>query len=254
MKDIAIDVFEKAERTLIEKKILEKNSRENAIKENEKMIEKFKNAKDNDFYLQMTMVVFYSGFRAKTVENKKETIKKYFGEIKKVINYSESDIKKIQKDEDMIRNRKKIEALIYNAKEMNKIINEYGGFRNYIYSFNKDFPESEKNIDDLKNNLIKRFKYLSNATVNHFLMDYGFKVIKPDRMVLRVLYRSKLIESEKESEYNKCIEIGRLISNELKIPIRYVDTVFVLLGQKGICTKNHPKCNECKLELICKFY
>jgi len=250
-----IEIFEKAENTLIKKGC--KLSREDAIKKHNDKLLFFKNATDNDFYCKMAMVVLYSGFRAPIVDAKEPSIRKYFSNYKKVMHYDKSEIEKIMTDREMIRNLKKIESLIENAKAFFQVIEKYGSFREYLLSFNSNFPLSSNNINELKSDLQLRFKYFGPATVNHFLTDFGFPVLKPDRMVMRVMYRAHLLESESKSEYERAIEIGNIISKKLVIPIRYVDSVFAGLDQVGvanICKKNNPKCSKCELENVCNFY
>ena len=251
-----VDIFNKAESTLIKHGYLSKNSRDEAIGEQKTQLNSFRTFTDDEFYFQLAMVIFYSGFKASTVTNKKSSIKKYFASIAKASKYTDKDINDILSDKSIIRNKIKIKSLVKNAKQMLIIQKEFGNFRNYIVSYNKQFPLSECNLNNLKENLQQRFAYLGPATVNHFLTDFAFPVIKPDRMVMRVLYRSHLLKNEYESEFEYAIQIGRRIANLLGIPIRYVDTVLVMLGQVGeanICRKSNPRCNICDLKTICNF-
>ena len=249
-EQLIIEIFNKVEKTLIKLGVLKANSRkENSTLEDD-LIKKFNSSTDNDFFFKMAMIVFFSGFKATIVEKKEPRIKKYFSNYKEVSNYKEKEIEIMLNDKEMIKNKNKIFSMIGNSKEFIKINNEYNSFRDYILSFSN-------NLQSLKSNLMYRFKYLGPATVNHFLTDYGFPVLKPDRMIMRVLFRSHLLDNESEYEYDNAIKIGEIISNKLKIPIRYVDTVLVSLGQEGeanICTKENPKCNKCKLEDICSYY
>ena len=57
-----------------------------------------------------------------------------------------------------------------------------------------DFVEYQKHLDHLSEDLKRHFSYLGLITVNHFLTDWGFPVLKPDRMVMRLLYRSHLVK------------------------------------------------------------
>lgn len=106
-------------------------------------------------------------------------IKRYFESYKKAAGYSDVDIEKIMSDENMIRNKNKITSIIKNAKEFIQLAEKYGSYRSYLLSFGDAYP--------LKDDLQRRFHYIGPATVNHLLTDYGFPVLKPDRMVMRVL-------------------------------------------------------------------
>ena len=157
----------------------------------------------------------------------------------------------------MIKNKNKINAIIKNAKIFVELNKDYKNYRNYILSFVPNYPKADiSEIRKLRQDLRKRFAFIGPATVNHLLTDYRLPVLKPDRMIMRVLYRTHLLKTENLEDFDKAIEIGQIISNKFKLPIRYVDTVLVCLGQVGeanICRKKDPKCNICELEKICKF-
>lgn len=253
----AVSIFEKVESTLIRNRAsgFNRQSRKRATRDLKDKY--FRTASDDDFFFNMTMVVFYSGFQATIVTKRKSVIYRYFKSYKKTATYRSKDIHRILNDPKMIAHRNKIESIIYNATQFIKLREQFGSFRAYLLSFNPDFPLAEDGLDDLSEDLMARFAYLGPATVNHFLMDYGFPVVKPDRMLMRVLHRSHLVGSESERHYGKAIEVCKDISEQLNIRIQYVDSVFVCLGQVGeanICSKKNPDCKRCDLERICKFY
>lgn len=255
----AVSIFEKVESTLIRNRVsgFNRQSRKRAIRDLKERLQYFRTASDDEFFFRMTMVVFYSGFQATIVTKRESVIKRYFKSYKKSAAYRRKDICRILNDPKMIAHRNKIESIIYNATQFIKLIEQFGSFRDHLFSFCAGFPLAEDGLDDLREDLRTRFKYLGPATVNHFLMDYGFLVVKPDRMLMRVLHRSHLVGSESERHYGKAIEVCKDISEQLHIPIQYVDSVFVCLGQVGeanICSKKKPQCERCDLERICKFY
>lgn len=255
----AVSIFEKVESTLIRNRVpgFNRQSRKRAICYRKEMLQDFRTYSCDDFFFRMTMVVFYSGFQATIVTKKRPTIYRYFKSYKKTSTYKSKDIHWILNDPKMIAHRNKIVSIISNAKQFIKVREQFGSFRAYLLSFNADFPLAEDGLDDLCEDLMTRFSYLGPATVNHLLKDFGFIVIKPDRMVMRVLHRSHLVGSESVRHYGKAIKVCKDISEQLHIPIHYVDSVFVCLGQVGeanICSKNNPSCERCDLERICKFY
>lgn len=214
---------------------------------------------DKEIFGMLIMVVFYSGFRASTVEKKEKTILKYFSDYKIVFHYTEDDIREIMSDKQMIKNEKKIIACINNAKVFNNIVSKYKSFQKYLDSF--DANSSLDNLILLKEELKYKFYFLGNITVYHFLTDLGFNVLKPDRVILRIFKRLGLIESEKQ--LLKTVIQGRKFSEKTGLPIRYIDIIFVKYGQKGesnrfgledgICLEKTPKCNICELRNICSF-
>ncbi len=90
---------------------------------------------DDDYYEILVFVAFYSGFKASTVASKRNIIRKHFPNIQEVANYDGKDINRVLDDKEMIKNRKKIEACVYNAQKMREIIQKHGSFNKYIETF-----------------------------------------------------------------------------------------------------------------------
>jgi len=226
---------------------------------------RYKRTSDEEMYATLVQVVFFAGMNAKTVEERMPTIMKYLGDFRKVAKYEEDDIQKMLSDKNMIRNRRKIEACIHNAREFEKIIQRYGSFANYLDSFGVSFDDYEGIKRRIRPELIRRFKGIGNVTVYHYLMDLGFGVMKPDRTILRLFYRLGWLESPEPTEKNidKTIKICREIAKGVNVWIRVIDIVLVAFCQEnghrdlgikeGICTRN-PKCNKCPLRDYCKYY
>jgi DNA-3-methyladenine glycosylase I len=213
----------------------------------------------------MCFIIFFSGFRASVVEKKLDVITEYFNSYLKVSDYTEVDFNKIMNDQRMIKNQQKIRAIINNSKVFIELIKKHGSFKQYLDSFGvhvprslkeiPDFPDYQVKLDALSDDLTMRFGFLGPATVNHYLTNLGFPVLKPDRMVMRAMFRSHLVASE--DDLRSAIVTGQRISILLDLPVSYVDSVFVSLGMTSdanICEIHKPKCNICELEKICGFY
>ncbi len=121
---------------------------------------------DNDYYKIIVYVVFYSGFKASTVDKYKASIEKYFSHYNKVAEYDEKDIAVMMGDRQMIKNRRKIEACIYNANVIIDLIVKHGSIVNYIESFS---PNNDVGLRKLYKDLIRKFKYISEITSYHIL-------------------------------------------------------------------------------------
>jgi DNA-3-methyladenine glycosylase I len=219
----------------------------------------YKKMSDNDIYWIIVCVTFYSGMRAKTVTDKIDNIHNWFHDYKSVARYQMKELKLINEDKGLIHHHGKINACISNAKLFEEIINEFGSFRKYIESFGD--ISNKRNIEQLKGSL-KEFSFLGEITVNHFLTDLGFNVIKPDRVLRRIFFRLGLINDEENIFH--AIEIGRKFAEETKLPIRYIDIIFVTYGQvgakaelglnNGICLEKNPNCKICGVSTYCKFF
>jgi DNA-3-methyladenine glycosylase I len=212
----------------------------------------YKNLTDEDIYWTMVYVAFYSGMKATTVTDRLPAIRRHLYDFRKVRSYSKEDVKKIMADPGTIHHKRKIEACIANAKEFDQVLNEHGAFAKYIESFGP--IDGEATIDRLRVDLRGKFQYLGERTVNHFLTDLGLNVLKPDRVICRIFTRLGLIRDEKSLE--EAIEVGRAIARATKLPIRYVDIIFVTYGQLGnlgICLEENPKCDVCGVKSYCRF-
>ena len=129
-----------------------------------------------------------AGLNWLTILRKRENYRKAYDgfDANKVANYDDTKVEELMQNAGIIRNRRKIEASINNAKRFLEIQKEFGSFDNYIWSFvdNKavknqwnDLTEvpaiselSDKVSKDLKN---KGFKFLGSTIVYAHLQATG---------------------------------------------------------------------------------
>ena len=226
------------------------------INESKRLRKAFEDGTDEGIYKEIVAVTFFSGFNAVTVNSKLPAIYKHFGDPKKVSRFSENELETILKDKNIIRNHSKIKACWNNAKKFIEIAKEHGSVKEWILGFGA--YEDDERLANLIRELRKNFDYLGPRTVYHPLADWGFSVVKPDRMVTRVLYRLGFIPGEDDSEQNieavqtTCRRFARLTG----YAIRYVDSTFVSIGQvreADICRDKEPRCNLCYLKPYCGY-
>ena len=104
----------------------------------------------------------------------------------KVANYDEKKIEKMMKYDGIIRNRRKIESSIKNAKVFLQIQNEYGSFDKYIWSYTgqkliintykelKDVPAKTELSEKISKDLKKRgCSFLGPTIIYSFLQAVG---------------------------------------------------------------------------------
>lgn len=245
------EIFNQIEKTLRKNSKLSKEQFESHFGKFKNL--SYKNMQDKNIFWVLVYVTFYSGMRASTVTEKLPTIKKYLYDFKKVKDYSEKEINKILKDPNVIHHKGKIVACINNAKAFYKLLNEYGSFYKYLESFGQF--SKEETIDKLRANLRRRFQYLGERTVNHFLTDLGLNTLKPDRVICRIFSRLGFIDDV--NNLSQAIKVGKEISIATGYPIRYIDIVFVTYGQMGdygICLEKNPKCSICGVKKYCYYY
>jgi DNA-3-methyladenine glycosylase I len=103
-----------------------------------------------------------------TILKKRENYRKAYDnfDVKKVSEYDEAKIEELMNNPDIIRNRRKIEASINNAKKFLEVQKEFGSFYNFIWSF-------------VDNNVVKNhWKDLSEIPATSELSDKVSKELK----------------------------------------------------------------------------
>lgn len=116
-----------------------------------------------DYLEVMSKSVFQTGISWQVVENKwpgiKEALRGFDAEAVAGINPGELD--ELTKDTRVIRNRRKLEAIVSNAQNMLELEEKHGSFKNYLHSHG-DF---EATVKDLR----KQFKFIGDMGAFHFL-------------------------------------------------------------------------------------
>lgn len=72
--------------------------------------------------------------------NKREYFREAFDnfDVNKICNYNDEKVQELLKNENIVRNKLKINAAITNSKIFKKIQDEYGSFGNYLKTFTND--------------------------------------------------------------------------------------------------------------------
>jgi DNA-3-methyladenine glycosylase I len=81
---------------------------------------------------------------------------------------SKAQTRELLKDPHVIKNSKKVEAIIYNAKEFLRIQKDYGSFSNFLGSLTRMTNE------ELFQLLKKRFRHVGKYTVEYYLHSVGY--------------------------------------------------------------------------------
>lgn len=143
---------------------------------------------DRKHFEYLSMEVMQCGLNWTMMLKKRAIFRKCFDDFDfhKIAKYSEEDIIRILNEEGMIKFRRKVEAVIGNAKAFLKIIEEFGSFDKYIWSYTNDTSlvyikhqngqgEASNGLSDqISKDLKKRgFKYLGSITVFSHLQACG---------------------------------------------------------------------------------
>jgi DNA-3-methyladenine glycosylase I len=125
----------------------------------------------NDYLEIMSKSVFQSGMSWKVIENKwPETREAFHGfDVRTVANFNELDIEELTKDTRVVRNYRKLVAVVSNARKMLELQEEYGSFQKYL--------RSHGGFDETLNAIRKDFKFMGPTGIYVFLYVVGEDVI-----------------------------------------------------------------------------
>ena len=123
-----------------------------------------------DYLEIMSKVVFQSGMSYKIVESKWPSTREAFHDFNadRVARMTPSEIDQLTEDTSVIRNRRKLEAVVANAQKILELEAEFGGFQKYLRSHG-DFVFLVK---DLRN----QFKFLGEMGCYYYLYVVGEEV------------------------------------------------------------------------------
>ena len=124
-----------------------------------------------DDYLEvMSKAVFQSGMSWKVVEAKWDTTREAFDnfDVVKVAAYDEKDLDDLSKDTRVIRNYRKLAAIVSNAQKMIALDQEHGSFQKYL--------RSRGDFDATLTTIRKDFKFMGPTGIYFFLYVVGEEV------------------------------------------------------------------------------
>jgi DNA-3-methyladenine glycosylase I len=136
----------------------------------------------------LMLEVMQCGLSWNIIINKRKIFRKCFDgfDYEKIAEYGERDIERIINTEGMIKSRRKIEAVIHNAKCFIRIREEFGSFCDYLWGYTKGktilydkhgdgyIPASNGLSDKISKDLKKRgFKFLGTVVIYSHLQAAG---------------------------------------------------------------------------------
>lgn len=143
---------------------------------------------DNKQFEFLMMEVMQCGLNWNMMIQKREIFQQCFDhfDFDKIASYGEQDIDRILAVNGMIRSRRKIQAVIHNARCFQAVREEYGTFSQYLWSFTKgktilyaghqkgNIPAKNQLSDEISQALKKRgFQYMGSITVYSHLQACG---------------------------------------------------------------------------------
>ena len=139
--------------------------------------------KEEDYLFEILVLVnFQTGLSWEIMLKKREDFRIAFDgfDVEKIAGYDEKRMEELLKNENIIRNKNKINAVVNNAKVFIKIQEDYGSFYDYIKTFTKGeifhergLTESELSRTMVKDLKKKGMKYLGPITMYSYLQTIG---------------------------------------------------------------------------------
>lgn len=128
----------------------------------------------NDYLEIMSKSVFQSGMSWKVIENKWPGTREAFRgfDIHAVANFNEKDIEDLTKDARVVRNYRKLMAIVFNAQKILELDKAHGSFQRYL--------RSHGSFDETLNAIRKDFKFMGPSGIYVFLYVVGEDVIPHD--------------------------------------------------------------------------
>jgi 3-methyladenine DNA glycosylase Tag len=120
---------------------------------------------DDGYFEQITKAIFRSGFSWRVVRDKWPNFQQAWDsfDIEQVASYDERDLDRLLADSGIVRNGRKIEATIHNARVIRDLVIQYGSFHAYLRSLDElNYPARRKALG-------KQFHHLGPTGVFVFL-------------------------------------------------------------------------------------
>jgi len=124
---------------------------------------------DTVFFERLILEIFQAGLNWRLILYKREALRTAFAgfSIPQVASFGEKEIGRLLNDRAIVRNRRKIEATIENARIFSQIIREHGSFKNYLAQF--DGGDEACLLREFK----KRFRFMGPKIAASFLQSVG---------------------------------------------------------------------------------
>jgi DNA-3-methyladenine glycosylase I len=126
---------------------------------------------DDRYFEVLSQSVFQAGFSWEVVRRKWPAIRRAFArfDIDAVARLRLRDVERLMRNAEIIRNRRKVEAVIENARILQEIRREHGSAKRYIRSLPKPYAQRVMILS-------RTFRFLGPTGVFHFLWCVGEEV------------------------------------------------------------------------------
>jgi DNA-3-methyladenine glycosylase I len=122
---------------------------------------------DQEYFEILCLCILQAGLNWGTIRRNWRKHKNGFHNFN-ITKLAKAQTKGLVKNPNVIKNNRKLDAIIYNAKEFQKIKKEHGSFGNFMKSLKL---MKEKEVFKL---FTKRFKHVGSYTVEYYLHSVGY--------------------------------------------------------------------------------
>ena len=132
----------------------------------------FKIDSDNELFGRFILEINQAGLSWVTILNKQDNFRTAFSnfDIKKIADYGKSDISRLLANSGIVRNKLKINAVIFNARKIVELQKEYGSFKSWLKIKN----DSNLNLTNWVALFKENFKFTGNEITKEFLTSTGY--------------------------------------------------------------------------------
>lgn len=129
---------------------------------------------EHQYFEKMALEIFQAGLSWRTILYKREHFRQAFDNfhVDIVERYDEHKIAQLLTDAGIVRNRKKIEAVVYNASRIIELRKQFGSFAAYLASL--DLTDMKKVSKEFKT----RFQFMGPTVTESFLQTVGRLPVK----------------------------------------------------------------------------
>lgn len=207
---------------------------------------------DRDFYEELCYHMFAAGFSRQVVRDKWPAHRAAFADFDpgKVAMLGDELIDTLVTDKALIRNRRKLTAVITNARKLLLLINEHGSVHNWLRSY----PEAEFYL--LHRQLADTFDCVGRSAAEWFMLSTGLPYHFETNDARRLLDRLGLLpKGRKDESYNRVMQTLQTASGvstwEISIDLWRFASGFRM--QESICAEA-PHCPKCPLWDECDYF
>ncbi|HBG42422.1 DNA-3-methyladenine glycosylase I [Limibacterium fermenti] len=125
---------------------------------------------DNELFGRLIMEINQAGLSWETILKKEAALRRAYDhfDIKTIAAYTETDRVRLLNDPGIIRNRRKIDAVIQNAQTILLLQKEYGSFEKWLRHHHP------KTVEEWVALFKQTFRFTGGEIVNEFLMSIGY--------------------------------------------------------------------------------